>query len=249
MKQPQALSKEFLLGALRREGGDFRDAVAKSELSALVPPCPEWTVQRLVNHMAGLYEWVCQIIELGGEKPARREAQQRGDDVLAWFDEALATALSTLDKTDPDAPAWNWSTQPDVAAFWPRRMAHETAVHRWDAQMVSGLASPIDHELAADGVSEVLDTFLPAGRAAVTHDAEGLVRLTATDLGQTWLVRLRESGPTLLDEDTIFDESPEPQTRVAGGASDLVLALWGRVPVSVLAVEGDPARFERLRTA
>nr|BFE67524.1 hypothetical protein GCM10020092_008250 [Actinoplanes digitatis] len=40
-------------------------------------------------------------------------------------------------------------------------MAHEISVHRWDAEAAAGRATPIETKLAADGVNEVLDTWLP----------------------------------------------------------------------------------------
>ncbi len=247
MSQLNVLSQDVLLTALRREGGSFRTAASAADLSARVPSCPEWTVRRLVGHLGRIYRWVRVVVEAGGAKPARPEPPARGVDILPWFDEALEALLATLAAADPDAPAWNWAGQPPVAAFWPRRMAHETAVHRWDAQIVGGLAEPVDAELAADGVSEVLDTWLPAGKGTPSGAAEGLVRLTATDLDRTWLVRLTAQGVTLLDEGTVLDDSPDAHTGVGATASDLVLALWGRLTAPLLAVEGDPARFEALR--
>ena len=52
-------------------------------------------------------------------------------------------------------------------------MAHETAVHRWDAQLATGLAEPLESKLAGDTVAEVLDTFLPAGRRRAASDEAG----------------------------------------------------------------------------
>ena len=66
---------------------------------------------------------------------------------------------------------WNWSSiWPDTAAFWPRRMAHETSVHRVDAQQAAGAQLPIDTALATDGVDEFL----------MVHFAEDAGELTGT---------------------------------------------------------------------
>lgn len=45
-------------------------------------------------------------------------------------------------------------------AFWIRRMAHETAVHRVDAAQAVGERWRVDPELAADGVAEALELWL-----------------------------------------------------------------------------------------
>ncbi len=241
-------AKEFWLEAVRSEGRAFRAAVGALELATPVPSCPEWTVAHLVGHLGRVYEWVNLVVQAGGDKAVRPEHRSEDAAIVAWFDEQYTRLLATLEAADAEAPAWNWATQPPVAGFWPRRMAHETAVHRWDAQFARGTADPIEPELAADGVSEVLDTFLPAGKATAADAGEGVVRLTATDVKRTWLVRLRPGGVLLLDESAVLDDSAEAQTGVAGAASDLLLALWGRQTPSALSFEGHPARFEALRT-
>jgi hypothetical protein len=149
-------------------------------------------------------------------------------------------------------PAWNWAPQAKKVAFWQRRMAHETAIHRWDAQMAAvGLTEPLEAKLAADVVSEVLDTLLPAGRGRRPADRLGMVALSATDLEQTWHVRLRESGGVaLLDTDTLLDDDDLHERVVAAGtASDLALALWGRVGFDVLAITGEEDLLECLRAS
>ncbi len=139
-------------------------------------------------------------------------------------------------------PAWNWAPQAKSAGFWHRRMAHETAIHRWDAQIAIGRGEPIEGRLAGDGVSEVLDTWLPAGRRRDHPPLTAIAELHATDTEQSWYVRLRGEGLALLDTDTIFgDDDPQPNVTAAGTASDLDLALWGRVGFDVLDLEGDEA--------
>ena len=163
--------------------------------------------------------------------------------MIEWWDESFRIVLAALESTDPGAPTWNWSiVQDKVARFWFRRMAQETAVHRWDAQLGAGaaLTEPIDTRLAVDGVDEMLDTFLPSKHDWDPDGLRGVVTLRATDADAHWAVRLRGVGMSLLDTNTVFDDPPHAQTAVSGTASDLLLALWGRVPLSVLTVEGNP---------
>jgi hypothetical protein len=111
-----------------------------------------------------------------------------------------------------------------------------------------GTPEPIDTELAIDGVEEVLDSFLPAGRRKGPDDKRGVVRLQTTDAEAKWVVRVRGAGLSLLDTDTVFDDPPHAQAAAFGTASDLLLALWGRVPLSVLTIQGDPELVSALRT-
>jgi hypothetical protein len=154
-----------------------------------------------------------------------------------------------LDALDPGLPAWNWAPQAKRAEFWQRRAAHETAIHRWDAQMAVGLSEPIEAKLAADGVTEVLDSWLPAGIRKGPLDRRGMIALHGLDVEQVWYVRIRGEGIALLDTDTLLDDDEHHERVVATGtASDLELALYGRVPFDVLEINGDAGLLEALRT-
>jgi hypothetical protein len=41
----------------------------------------------------------------------------------------------------------------------------------------------------------------------------------------------------------------QPRTTIAAPTSDLMLAVWGRLPLAALDVEGDPEAFEKLMAA
>lgn len=253
-------NKEFWLSHIRSEGAAMRAAfeeaaASESGLAAEVPSCPGWTVQDLAQHVAGVYLRNRSHIERGvtskpesdprdslGELPVGRAAIQ-------WFADEHAALVNLLDTVDPELPAWNWAPAPKQANFWLRRMAHETAVHRWDAQAAIGQVEPIDAKLAADGVAEVLDSWLPAGRRMGPMDRTGVVWLVASDVEQEWFVRLRGEGIALLDTDSWLEyDEPEARVQARGTASDLELALYGRVSFEVLEITGDPTLLESLRT-
>ncbi|NJC69298.1 maleylpyruvate isomerase family mycothiol-dependent enzyme [Planosporangium thailandense] len=247
-------NKEFWVAGLRAEGVAFRAAVGQEDvLTAPVPSCPDWTVEDLVRHLASLYRWVTGHVGRGvTDNPDAMDSSgsPTGRAVLGWWDEQYAELLKTLDWLDPALPAWNPAPQSKRAEFWHRRMAHETAVHRWDAQMAVGLAEPVEAKLAADGVTEVLDTLLPMGRRRGPTDRYGVVALRATDLGGVWDVRLRGEGIALLDTDTLLDHDHHNERVVASGtASDLLLALYGRVPFDILDIVGDESLLTALLTA
>ncbi|MGC9670138.1 maleylpyruvate isomerase family mycothiol-dependent enzyme [Planosporangium sp. 12N6] len=251
MSKPH-FNKEFWVAGLRAESTAFRAAVGQDGALALpVPSCPDWTVEDLVRHLAGVYRTVTAHVSRG--VTTRPEACDHTDgptgvDLLTWWDEQYTTLLKTLDWIDPALPAWNWAPQPKRAEFWHRRMAHETAVHRWDAQMAVGLSEPVEAKLAADGITEVLDTWLPSGNRRGPLDRHGVVALRAADVAGAWEVRLRGDGIALLDNDTLLDHDRHHERVVATGtASDLLLALHGRVPFDVLDVAGDGTLLEALR--
>jgi uncharacterized protein (TIGR03083 family) len=247
--------KDFWVAALRADGPAFRTAVAGMALDAPVPSCPEWTVQDLVHHLGAVYQWVRGHAARGVTSVPEPRWPQRADRptgpaALTWWDGEFAQLMELLDGLDPELAAWNWAPQAKKAGFLHRRMAHETAVHRWDAQMAGGLAEPVEAKLAADGVSEVLDSWLPAGRRRGPTDRVGVVQLTAVDAGQDWSLRLRaDGGVALLDTRTLLDaDSHGVRAAGTGNASDLLLALWGRVQFDVLQVTGDKSLLDSLRT-
>lgn len=251
-------SKDFWLAALRAEANAFRAAVREpGVLGNVVPSCPEWSVGELVRHLGSVYRRTHSRIGSGvadqswGQVVIPEEAPAADDPaVLEWFEHEFAQVAAALEAIDPDLPAWNWAPQAKTAGFWHRRMAHETAVHRWDAQLATGLPEPIETKLAGDTVAEVVDTFLSAGRRRGRADVEGLVQLIASDLGHEWYVRLRGSGVALLDTGTLLDDDAHPARAMARGtASDLALAMWGRVAFDVLDTAGDEPLLESLRVS
>ncbi|MGE5830795.1 MAG: maleylpyruvate isomerase family mycothiol-dependent enzyme [Micromonosporaceae bacterium] len=251
-------SKDFWLAALRADGAAFRAAVDQPDvLSLTVPSCPEWSVGELVRHLGGVYRRTHTRLGAGttdqpwGPTGVPEDAPPAADEaVLAWFERELGQLDSALEAADPDLPAWNWAPQTKTAAFWHRRMAHETAIHRWDVQLATGLPEPIEGKLAGDTVAEAFDTFLPAGRRREAAEVAGLVHLVAADLGHKWYVRLRGGGVALLDTDTLLDDDAHPTRAAASGsASDLALAVWGRIAFDVLDTAGDSALLEALRVA
>ncbi len=251
-------TKEFWLAALRADGAAFTAAASESGvLGAPVPSCLGWSVGDLVRHLGAVYHRT-RVRATGDNAPEPWGAvvipdeAPRADDgaVLDWFADELAQADVALEALDADRPVWNWAPQPKIMGFWHRRMAHETTLHRWDVQQATRLPEPIEAKLAADTVAEALDTFLPAGRRKTTPDIEGMIRLVATDVGQDWFVRLRGQGVALLDTGTLFDDDAHPTRAFASGtASDIALAIWGRVAFDVLDVEGDSRLLEAIQVA
>lgn len=237
-------TKDFWLAALRADGPALRDAVAEAGPDVPVPSCPQWLVADLVEHLTGLLRWVRENVSRGvTDKPADRITPPRPawDDALNQLRREITGTIETLDALDPEFPAWTWPAQPRKAGFWQRRMAHEVSVHRWDAETAAGRPTPIESKLAVDGVSEVLDSWLPAGRRRGPADLHGVAHLTATDASTEWFVRLRGAGVALLDTGTILDsDDHHPRAEASATASDLQLTLMGRLPIDMLTITGDP---------
>src|ERR671910_555747 len=163
------MDRASYLESLRRDAADLFSA-ATPALAADVPTCPGWTVERLVGHVGRVYRWTAGWITTGAAVEVERPPT--GDAVATWAGQ-----------------------QP--AIFWPRRMAIETALHRWDAQATRGDAAPVSAPLALDAIDELFEVILPS-RGTVDVAPDGTtVHLHATDVdGGTgeWLVTLRRAG-------------------------------------------------------
>jgi uncharacterized protein (TIGR03083 family) len=229
-----SVERSRYLDALATESAAFADAVASCPLSAPVPSCPDWTVEDLVFHLGAVHRFWGEVVSRRLTSPGEVEEPPRPgpDQIVAWAGEQAAGLRAVLEEADPATPVWTWAPQQDVA-FVVRRMAHETAVHRWDAQRAGGTPMPIDPELASDGIDEFLTVMLTHPRFAASSIG-GSVHVHATDTPGEWLVKPADDGSI-----AVTAEHAKGDAAVRGPASDLLLALWRRVGLDDVEVIGD----------
>lgn len=213
---------------------------ARLGLGPSVDHCPGWTVRSVVEHLGSVHRWVEQMVRTRATERLRRSEMTpppEGEaELIEWFEAGAAQLVQTLETTPADEPAWNWSIRPHVAGFWPRRMAHETAVHRWDAQRGHGVVTSIDAALAVDAVDEVFDTIVPTMLAdGLQVSLGGTLHLHCTDVDGEWLVHL--------DSATfhVRREHAKGDCAVRGAASDIELLLQNRPVRDRVEVLGDGA--------
>jgi uncharacterized protein (TIGR03083 family) len=222
------------LELLEQDGTAMAEA-AERDLRAQVPSCPEWDVAELVRHTGLVHRHKAATVRRGGtdytEDLEVTEGPEADTELMEWYRAGLDDLLATLSSADPETPAWSWSGDHRVA-FWNRRMAQETAVHRWDAENAVGAAGSIDPELAADGVDEMLGVFIP-GEGLVYEGSAGSIYLHCTDLPDEWIVTLPPGRvPT-------YERGPGAHDAgVAGTAEELLLLVWRRIELDRVEVEG-----------
>ena len=231
------------LAHLRREADLLAEVARTTPLDTPVPACPRWDLARLLRHVGRIYRSTA-LVTVDGVQPDRDAVGLPPEDpaeVAAWFAESADIVLAALATIDPDAPAWNPFGAPGGMGYWPRRMALETAVHRWDAEQAAGHLSPVDPELAADGTDEALHiyTALQVARSDVPTPA-GTLHLHATDAAGEWTLR-GEDGRLVIE-----DGHAKGDAAVRGPAEGLLLVLWQRLPLEETALEvfGDRATFD-----
>lgn len=216
---------------------------------APVPSCPDWNLSRLVSHVGRLHRWAREINAARTMEAVPVPTwPEEGTDLGEWLRDGAANLAETLVASEPDTPVWNHLGQPPTARFWPRRMALETAVHRWDGDLAAARSGDwegpldIDPELAADGIDEyfgVIAAPFSAGRRM--GDGE-TIHLHATDVEEgEWIVTLGADG---LEFTTGHAKS---DVALIGPASDLYLWAWQRRTVddAGIEVQGDEAVARR----
>lgn len=218
--------------------------VAATGSTAPVPGCPDWDVPALVRHVGRIHRWVTMILTTRPDErpklPKVDDAPASGDELAAWSRAESGALVDALRATAADDLVWNWAANAArPATFWFRRMAQETAVHRWDAEAALGEPRPIDPELAVDGIDELFDIWFVDRVAGVRTGSGETVHLHATDAEGEWLVRLGEDGTTVTREHAKGDVAAR------GAASDLLLLLWNRTDPSTVDVFGDVELLQR----
>lgn len=230
------MTPEQFLQIFDAEHEEFIAACEHAGMDAEVPSCPGWKVSDLAYHMYEVqYGWhrltAERLESFSSINFPVRPDDEHLIDVLRGEHEAFAAVLRSFPS---ESPLWTW-TGPQTLGWLQRRMAHEIAVHRIDAQFAGGPASPILPELASDGIDEFLEFFLNDRMGPVA----GSVHLHCTDVHGEWTVR--DAGGRF----EMAREHVKGDCAIRGTASDLLLALWRRRPVTACDVVGDEEFAQR----
>jgi uncharacterized protein (TIGR03083 family) len=194
-------------------------------LDSPVPWCGDWRVRDVVAHLGGVQRWATHLVENPGTWIRRRDMEPAppGDASLPWYRDGVAPLLGAFVDTDLDVIVGTWAGD-RPRRWWLRRLVHETAMHRWDAEAGATAptsATPIDAAVAVDGIDELFDNFAPLATTALSGAGETM-HLHATDEPGEWLVRFTPDGLA------VDHEHAKGDVAVRAHASDLLLLLWNR---------------------
>ena len=241
------------LTSFRTDSAAFAAAVT-GDRDAAVPCCPGWTLAELLHHLGGVHRfWTGALARTELSPPDEPELPPVAQVDVAWYEAGAAALSSALEAADPSRPMWNWSGVDQTAGWLHRRMALETAVHRWDAESATsptGTGRPIADDLAVDGLDELFEVFVQGGINWYGDDAPQKLDLGGSLLvqpegGRAWRVALGPSGCSVEPA----AEGASADAIVSGGASDLLLLLWNRTsPSDATPVSGDAGILERWRS-
>lgn len=252
-----AIPAEVYLAHLNRESRRFVDVLGGVDPAARVPTCPDFSAADLLWHLAEV-QWFWGSIAGGriteddavdavdADKPARPEDY---GELLVLSGTARERLTAAVTDGPDDTPLWSWAAE-QTLRFTCRRQAHEALIHRIDAELTAGApVSPLDSQLAADGIDEVLTVMwgdLPVW--AEFSATGGVVALETSDTGDAWLLQPGRMIGTSPRSGRSYDEpsatvvrpdSLDADAHVRGAAGDLDRWLWNR------ADDSDSARIVR----
>jgi uncharacterized protein (TIGR03083 family) len=217
---------------LRTNGELLAAAADRVGPGRAIPPCPGWQMRDLLQHIGMVHRWAAANVTRANGEPMT-DAEQReaagpypaDAELTEWFRAGHAALVQTLLSADPDVACWTFMPAPSPLAFWARRQAHETAIHRVDAESADGAITPVSASFAADGIDELLTGFAPRARRRLRADPPRTLAVHATGAaGATgdWAVH---AGPERVET---FRRSEPADCTVGGPAADLYLLLWNR---------------------
>ncbi|MDH6697648.1 maleylpyruvate isomerase family mycothiol-dependent enzyme [Streptomyces sp. MAA16] len=228
-----------------REGRLLAVAAEEAGPEAKVATCPDWRIQDLVGHIGAVHRWATAYV-VEGHSAFRRlgtPPDLDGDALLGWFRIGHRRLVDALAAAPSDLDCWHFLPAPSPLAFWARRQAHETTIHRVDAESaLRETPTAIEPAFAADGIDELLRGFQARSRSQVRSEEPRVLRVRVTEgEGEVWTVRLSREKPTAERGDT-----GTADCEVAGTAEELYLALWNRGPFPT--VTGDTGLVDLWRT-
>jgi uncharacterized protein (TIGR03083 family) len=235
------------IDALRRQGESLADAAERAGLDATVSPCAPWLVKDLLRHTGYIHRWAARHVTECPDQiidgPSEEEILRGGTDdagLLTWFRAGHGALVHTLATADPAVQCPVFIAAPSPLAFWARRQAHETAIHRADAESASGATPRYEPGFAADGIDELIMGFGRRRKYQPGSITDGVpLRVLTTDTGDAWLIEPRDGR---LQPRRAADGAEEAGCTVSGAASGLYLYLWNRADATPagVTITGDP---------
>lgn len=229
--------------AIPRDARALAAALAAGGPDTPVPATPGWDLGRLLKHVGLVLAWQTANVE---RRPAQVEPRSLDLGIPAdrtaygeWIVGLADRSVAVLAAAPPEDPCWTW-TDDRTVGFWSRRLMHEVAVHRWDAESAVGTPTPFEPEAAADAIDELLTVVVH--RADVPTAGRGeTIHVHATDAEGEWLITRGPEGMTVRREHAKGDVA------VRGGAGDLLLLTLGRIGPETVEVIGDAAVLDAWR--
>lgn len=240
-RYPYALSPSRYRSLLADDYARLRE-LAEQAFTELIPACPGWLGEDLIRHTALIYLRKAETIRTGSKPHGKWIPEELSQaSAVTLLEEGYGRLIEQFDAHSIDDPAESWLQEDQTLRFWIRRLTHETSIHRCDIEAALGAVTPIDEDLAVDGIDEILTVMLRRG--TVDESASGAT-VTIESGGKTWSATLNATGVAVSRE-----KNASSTAGVSGTPNDVLLWMWGRGLLPHDSKDSAPAAELRMRLA
>jgi uncharacterized protein (TIGR03083 family) len=227
-------------------------AVVPTDPAAAVPSCPGWTVADLTRHVGEVYLHKTMAMRDGVQPDPWPPEELADEEPLALLDRAYAALRDEFAARRPEDPVETWYAPDQTVGFWSRRMAHETVIHRIDAELGTNQpVAPIPAGLAVDGIDELLKVFVAYG---VAEWGDYFTDILAASPGRTYAIRADGAAWRVRTGSGLFavedGDDDAADVTVSGPPTAVLRWAWNREragEASAVTVQGAPAAVDELR--
>ena len=162
---------------LRRDGERLATVASFADPARRCRPAPTGRSAIWFDHVGGVHRWATGFVRGAGREPPDGDLERfvegwpEDAGLVAWFSDGHRALVEALASAPADLETWTFLEAPTPLAFWARRQAHETAIHRVDAERAGGDVTGFPSGFAVDGIDELLLRFANrSGRPLPTVD-------------------------------------------------------------------------------
>ncbi|MFG2000581.1 maleylpyruvate isomerase family mycothiol-dependent enzyme [Spirillospora sp. NPDC048911] len=233
----RTLDLRRLADGLLEQTAGLAEAVTGAHPGTWIPTCPDWALRDLVEHVGQAQRWTAALVEERAAEPVplRPVVSLDAGDWPEWLRAGAERLLTAVQEYGGEV--WTFMG-PRPAAFWLRRMLHDTSVHHADAALALERPYGLAPDLAADAICEGLDMIsappaetLNPGFKALRGDGEALALRPAEADVEGWLITRTPTGVTW------ERGTGAANVVVSAGVTDLLLVITRRLPPDDLRVE------------
>jgi uncharacterized protein (TIGR03083 family) len=236
---------------LRHDGERVSTVLAGADLDARVPSCPDWSLRDLVRHLGGVHRWAAGFVLALDDHPIDADLEELvggwppDAELRSWFAAGHRALVQAIEEAPADLETWTFLEARTPLVFWARRQAHETAIHRVDAELAVGEVTGFPTAFAADGIDELLLRFASRPGRELPVDRTRTMTVRATDENRTWRITFAPCGLDI-EADT---DGTDAESDVSASASELYIWLWNRSDAGTLDITGDSELLDVWRDA
>lgn len=236
------------LAAIREHANGLGAAALAAGLHTVTTTCPGWAIRDLVAHIGGVHRWAAGNVAKGkvaDDETTAMFAAPADPGLLLWYADGCAALVSTLSEASANTACYTFL--PNVASpleFWARRQAHETAIHRVDAESPLGTVPHFETSFAVDGLDELINGFAARPGGRLRANPAVTLMIAPSDAPACWRVRIGPEGRDVMTSGTVTGDA---DLTVRGPAADLYLLLWNRAGTDPVDLDGDTSLLDLWR--